>query len=150
MASAQKRDQLTIFHAGGFQEMEWRDWDRWNAMVDAIETAVADPSIAPRPSWQDSIRSMELAEAAKRSIEKRRVSGMDYQEFTEDVGFKGTMTLIGCGMIWLILLLLGISIWIPWAAIAIVPMLVVFLAVWLVRQFMSGSPTATGGASSKR
>ena len=39
---------------------------------------------------------------------------MDYQEANEEVGFKGTMTLLGCGMLWGVIVILLLSRWYPW------------------------------------
>jgi len=47
----------------------------------------------PLLTWQDAVRGLELDDAARRSVEKRRSSLMEYQEANEEVGFKGTMTL---------------------------------------------------------
>ena len=67
-------------------------------------------------------------DALRRSVEKRRTSGLEYQEISEEVGSKGTLTLIGCGMIWVILLIFGLSIWVPAVRWAIVPLLLGYLA----------------------
>ena len=64
---------------------------------------------ADLPSWLDEIRAAELDDAARRSIERRRAVTLEYQEVSEDVGFKGTMTLVGCGLIWFIPVLLILS-----------------------------------------
>ena len=58
---------------------------------------------------------------------------MDYQEASEEVGFKGTMTLVGCGLLWCVLLLLILSAWFPKVGWLIIPVLVLFLALQLLR-----------------
>ena len=52
------------------------------------------------------MRCLELDDAARRSVARRRASALEYQEATEEAGFKGTMTLLGCGLLWVSLLLL--------------------------------------------
>ena len=59
-----------------------------------------------RPAWLDAVRGLELDDAARRSVERRRSSVLEYQEASEETGFKGTMTLVGCGLIWAMLILL--------------------------------------------
>jgi predicted dehydrogenase len=89
-------------------------------------------------SWQDTVRALELDDAARRSIERRRASMLEYPEASEEVGFKGTMTLVGCGMLWGILLLLILSRWVPQVGWLIVPLLVVFLALQFLRYLIPG------------
>jgi hypothetical protein len=105
---------------------------RWARLVSAIESG------KPGLTWQDEVRALELQDALRRSVEKRRTSSLEYQEISEEVGNKGTLTLIGCGMIWLILLVVGMSIWWPPIRWAIVPLLggyLVLLAMnWLARK----------------
>jgi len=81
----------------------------------------------PRLSWRDAIRAAELDDAAARSIVKRRAVLLEYQEANEEVGFKGTMTLIGCGLLWVVLLLLILANWLPWVMWLILPVIVIFL-----------------------
>jgi hypothetical protein len=58
---------------------------------------------------------------------------LEYPEATEEVGFKGTMTLVGCGVLWACLLLLVFSHWVPWLGWAIAPVLIVFLGLQTLR-----------------
>ena len=93
--------------------------------------------------WLDEIRSLELDDAAL--VPRRRASTMEYQEASEEVGFKGTMTLVGCGLIWIVLLLLLLSAWAPAIRYLIPPVLLAFLAVQALRWFVGrkadeGSP----------
>jgi predicted dehydrogenase len=80
-----------------------------------------------RPIWEDAVRSLELDDAARRSVERRRASTLEYPEANEEVGFKGTMTLVGCAVLWVMLLLLILSIWVPVFGRFILPALGVFL-----------------------
>ena len=82
---------------------------------------------------QDEIRALELNELARRSIERRRAYTLDFQEATEEVGFKGTMTLVGCALLWLIPVVLLLSAWLPWLGWLIVPVLLAFLALQLLK-----------------
>ncbi len=87
-------------------------------------------------TWQDAIRAAELDDAARRSVERRRVSTLDYPEATEEASFKGTMTLIGCGMLWIMLVLLVLSRWFPVLLVVIVIMLTVFLCLQVLRAIV--------------
>jgi predicted dehydrogenase len=136
---------------GETHEEAWDAWDPWPALVALFEAAVASADAKgleggkaasprtqyPRPlSWQDAVRCLELDDAARRSVQRRRASPMEYQEASEEVGFKGTMTLIGCGLIWLTILIVILANWFPKAPWAIVPLLAVFLGLqafrWIV------------------
>src|SRR5207248_11338025 len=84
-------------------------------------------------SWQDAIRCLELDDGARRSVEKRRVAQMEYPEASEEVTFKGTMTLVGCALLWGIILLVILSRWITWLGWAVGPVLGLFLLMQLLR-----------------
>ena len=110
--------------------------DRWSALAQVLDSALSSANASPLLSWQDEIRALELDDALKRSVEKRRSSSMDYAEVNEEASARGTITLIGCGMIWLMLLIFGLSIWVPWIRWLVVPMLVGFLALLAFRWFV--------------
>jgi hypothetical protein len=97
------------------REESWPIWDPWPVLVELFERRAESPSVesaVERPSWQDTIRSLELDDAARRGVEKRRSTVMEYQEATEEVGFKGTMTLVGCAFVWMVILALIVaSLW---------------------------------------
>jgi predicted dehydrogenase len=127
--------------------LTWPAFDPWPAVVAAFEQAIADWSIAARPapaagaepskrltvSWQDEVRCLELDDAARRSLERRRASTLDYQEASEEVGFKGTMTLVGCLMLWSVLGLVLLSAIFPALGWLIIPVLFAFLGLQLLR-----------------
>lgn len=126
--------------AGGEPHEEyWERWDPWPVLVEVFEQAVARTASAkgrPRLAWQDAIRALELDDAARRSVERRRSSTLEYPEATEEVGFKGTMTLVGCSLVWAVLLLLILSVWWPRLGFLILPLLVVFLSLQFLRYFL--------------
>jgi predicted dehydrogenase len=119
---------------------------REQAHTTATRSAVAGLATPARGAltWQDEIRCLELDAAARRSLRRRRSSTLEYQEATEEAGFKGTMTLVGCSLIWLSLVLLILSVWVPWLAWAIIPVFGLFLALQLLRWVLPASTTAKG------
>jgi len=129
------RDEL-----GELREEAWDAWDPWPALAARFEAATA--GAAGSPSWLDAVRGLELDDAARRGVERRRSSVLDYQEASEEVGFKGTMTLVGCGLLWALLLLLAASYWMPALRWVIVGLLVLFLGMQLLRYLI---PRQKGG-----
>jgi hypothetical protein len=66
---------------------------------------------------------------------------LEYQEATEEVGFKGTMTLVGCALLWVVLLLVVLTAWVPWLRWVIMPLIVVFLGLQLLRYALPKRPS---------
>ncbi len=95
---------------------------------------------APTLTWQDEIRCLELDEAARRSLFRRRTTILEYQEANEEVGFKGTMTLVGCGLLWIILVVLILSAWLPSLVFVIPPLLVIFLGLQFLQFLTKKTP----------
>jgi predicted dehydrogenase len=149
--------------AGELHEEAWERWDPWPALVAEFEAAVAlsrkspeEASARPEITWQDAVRGLELDDAARRSVERRRSSVLEYQEASEEVGFKGTMTLVGCLVVWLLPLVLlatrlipavgwvelpgGRWIYIPHVSWLIVPALAIFLGLQLLRYLIPKQP----------
>jgi hypothetical protein len=93
-----------------------------------------------RLSWNDAVRCQELDDAARRSVERRRAHTLDYQEASEEVGFKGTMTLVGCGILLVSIVLLILSVWLPRVGWLIVPLLGGFLLLQTLRSIASRGP----------
>jgi hypothetical protein len=98
--------------------------------------------------WQDELRALELDDAARRSVERGRSNTLDLQETTEEATFKGTMTLVGCSLIWLSVIVLILSVWFPILAWLIVPLFGVFLVMQTLRWIVPKSeatvpPTAS-------
>lgn len=144
--------RLTFTDAAGASQTEsWPALDPWPALVEVFETALArlaqqratavpggtandSLTATGRLGWQDEVRALELDDAVRRSVSRRRATKLEYQEATEEASFKGTMTLLGCSLLWISLLLLVLSIWAPWLGWLILPVFGVFL----VLQFLRG------------
>jgi len=118
---------------GEREVQDWPTWNPWPKMVEVLERAFAGDSEDARISWQTATRCLELDDAARRSLQHHRVSTLEYAEATEEVGFKSTMALAGCALLWVVLLLYILALWVPWLAWVILPVLVFFLALQLLR-----------------
>ncbi|MCI0642990.1 MAG: hypothetical protein L0Y72_10845 [Gemmataceae bacterium] len=129
---------------GKENEETWPEWNPWASLVEVFEQKVAGtlrvPSVSDGTrsvpatlSWNDALRGLELDDAARRSLERRRASTLEYQEATEEASFKGTMTLVGCGLLWVSLALLILSVWVPALGWLILPVFGLFLAMQLLR-----------------
>src|SRR5262249_7149400 len=117
-----------------------------SATEQAITATPAHPWSPPTdlplrlPSWRDAIRCLELDEATRRSVARRRASTLDNQEATEEASFKGAMTLMGCGMLWISVVLLILSVWVPWLGWLIVPVFGLFLVLQAFRWIVPSTP----------
>jgi len=123
------------------------DASTYTSIAERFEAAVAELPFTPRAApgagrnvadphvlnWMDEVRALELDDAARRSVARRRASTLDYQEASEEVGFKGTMTLVGCGLLWGVIVLLFLSVWFPQLGWLILPVVAVFLGMQLLR-----------------
>jgi hypothetical protein len=134
---------------GTIRTETWDAFDPWLAILERFELAVLEASLKrsapghpndasltgtpPVLGWQDELRALELDDAARRSAERGRCNTLDLQETTEEATFKGTMTLVGCSLIWLTLIVLILSMWLPMLAWLIVPFFAVFLAMQALR-----------------
>jgi predicted dehydrogenase len=129
---------------GAVREEAWDGWNPWPALVEAFEEAVSRRA-GPPLSWQDEVRCLELDDAARRSLARRRTSTLEYQTATEEASFKGTMTLFGCALLWASLALLILSVWVPWMGWLIAPLFGLFLALQLLRWALPGRPEQAAG-----
>jgi predicted dehydrogenase len=128
---------------GSAREETWDSWNPWPALVEVFEAALAAGNGGRGPlSWTDEVRCLELDDAARRSVARRRASTLEYQTATEEASFKGTMTLVGCGMLWGSLVLLILSYWVPWLGWLIAPLFCLFLALQLFRWAIPSRPEA--------
>jgi predicted dehydrogenase len=139
LASPVKVDRLSLHRDAPADAIQREKPAVRSAAIAAAPAATATRTAsggAPDLSWQDEVRCLELDDAARRSVQKRRSSVLDYQVASEEVGFKGTMTLVGCGMLWICLLLLVVSRWAPAVGWIIFPVLFVFLGLQLLRYLI--------------
>lgn len=85
---------------------EFPAWNPAAAAIERLERAIAEPTAAS--AWVDASRSIELAETIERSLRKGRTVELHYEDYTEESTFKGTMASLGCGLLMLGLVLLGL------------------------------------------
>jgi predicted dehydrogenase len=128
---------------GEHGEEAWEAHDLWADLVLTFEDALSQrphDANSLQPTWQTAVRALELDDAGRRSVRRRRVSTLEYPEASEEVGFKGTMTLVGCALLWIVLLLAILSHWVYWLGWLIIPVLLFFLGMQLLRWVVPGRP----------
>jgi predicted dehydrogenase len=147
--------RLTLADDAGRAEA-WEPFHPWQALIERFEQAVLaaavrkpepgrpdDASLTKSPpllGWHDELRALELDDAARRSAERGRSNTLDLQEATEEASFKGTMTLVGCSLIWLSVIVLIVSVWVPWLIWLIVPVFGAFLVMQTLRWVVPAQP----------
>ncbi|MSQ94019.1 MAG: hypothetical protein EXR98_05620 [Gemmataceae bacterium] len=147
---------FTDEHGSG-QAEDFKPFHPWTALIERFEEAVrlaaikkpqpgvpADECLTKTPAtlgWHDELRALELDDAARRSAERGRSSTLDLQEATEEASFKGTMTLVGCSLIWLAVIVLILSTWQPWLVWLILPLFAVFLVMQGLRWVVPAEKT---------
>lgn len=97
---------IELTHDGQTQSLAAGPWDPADAALDQLAAALAGEAAVP--NWVDAARSVELMETVDRSLAKGRTIELHYEEYTEQGTFKGTMTSLGCGLLVLAMLLLGV------------------------------------------
>lgn len=97
----------------------------WPSLADALRATLAGQQ-AP-VEWTDAVRCLEVFDAVAESVRRQRIVPLHYQDFTEASSFKGLMTIAGCGIVWIALVLLIIAPWVPKILWAIPAMLAAFL-----------------------
>jgi predicted dehydrogenase len=81
----------------------------WKAAEDALaQLALAMQGAPVEPDWVDAARAVELAETIERSLQKSRTIDLYYEEYTEQSTFKGLMASVGCGLLIVGLLVMGV------------------------------------------
>lgn len=83
--------------------------------------------------WLHATRQFELGDAVDYSIRRERTVSLSYDEFTEQAGFKSIMTALGCGMMWLVILMAILAaLGVPMVHRLVLPMLLGYLALQLL------------------
>jgi predicted dehydrogenase len=127
---------LRIRLADGEEAPDAEPWDATHALASHVDQVFS--GARPRVTWQDATRCLELFEAARQSVRRRRVIPMHYEEFTETANFKSVMASLGCGVLLLALLVL-IALLIfkiplkPWVLGVVLPLLAIFLLLQALR-----------------
>ena len=85
---------LSVGHAG--KDPQRITLDTGNALLRDFEQAVANSS--DNAPWTNMIRSVEIVEAAGRSIRRRRTIDLHFETTSERNQFKTQMTAIGCSL----------------------------------------------------
>lgn len=75
-----------------------------DALFSSMSTVAAPPSGG---SWSDLLRACETVDAARRSLKRRRTIDLHFETASERSQFKTQMTAIGCGVLFVTLLLVG-------------------------------------------
>ncbi len=91
---------------GESRRQEFEAWDAPAASLEELATAIGGGT--PRPDWVDAARAVELAETIDRSLQKARTIELYYEDYTEEATFKGMMTSVGCALLLLGVLMLGL------------------------------------------
>jgi hypothetical protein len=75
----------------------------------AINTTDGEQQLA-MSTWSTATRDMEVADAIELSLEKGRTLDVHQQELTEQLAFRGTMSAIGCGLLFVgFFIFIGVS-----------------------------------------
>lgn len=118
---------LTLQAPGVTRTVTYESTEAWVPLVRRFDEAVTRLKTTPRAApgagspvdlhdglnWLDEVRALELDDAVRQSVKRRRAVTLDFQEANEEVGFKGTMTLVGCALVWLLPLMLLVAAWLP-------------------------------------
>jgi hypothetical protein len=128
--------------------------------IDLAQEMVADFASAVRGDrhvvvWSDAVRAAELADWSWYSLERRRAVDIFHEERGELASFKGRMTSIGCGLIWITLLILiviaaGKGLQLPGMdllAMALAVVWVLFLLFQALRWALPAESANRGGTS---
>jgi myo-inositol 2-dehydrogenase/D-chiro-inositol 1-dehydrogenase len=138
---------------GGEQATDLGFWDARAAALDVLRATMAlpvdaDSRRAPSPSLHDGTRSMELAEAVVRSLRRGRTVDLHYERISEAASFKSIMTSTGCMILLATLVILPLALagpalgfnWTIYIAYLILPILILFTAVQLLRFGIKPEP----------
>ena len=74
-----------------------KDWDDAAEQVQRFSAAVESRS--SESTWRLAARSVEVADALERSMQKGRTIELHFEQFSEESTFRGLMTSLGCGLL---------------------------------------------------
>jgi len=89
------------------RRVTYSDWDDARAPLDMLARGIAGGE--PTPSWYESCRDIETAEAVERSVRRGRTIALHQEEHTEERTFKGIMSVGGCGLLLVALTILVVG-----------------------------------------
>lgn len=87
----------------------------------------------PTATWTDATRCLELFDAARRSVKRKRLVLLDYDAVSESGNFKSTMTALGCATLLFVMVLFFATPSFPFLKYLIPPVLGLYLAMQLLR-----------------
>jgi predicted dehydrogenase len=124
----------TLRHPAGEQRFEAEE--RRGALLARLIEAALDGR--PSATWTDATRCLELFDAARRSVKRKRMVAMDYEAVSETGNFKSTMTALGCVVLLIIMTLFYLTPTLPFAKYLIIPILALFLGLqalrWIIKD----------------
>jgi len=106
MAGPDQPWNLEVLRGSQRTSEAFASWDPAAELLDVFAGGIRGGTITP--DWIDACRSVELAETIERSLKKNRTIELYYEDYTEQGTFKGTMTSLGCGLLLLAMILLGV------------------------------------------
>ncbi|MBI2826183.1 MAG: hypothetical protein HYX69_16000 [Planctomycetia bacterium] len=101
LPAAGEPSRLEIVRGGETRNESIPAWSPPAAAIAQLQAAMAGRQAAP--TWPDACRDVELAESIARSLAKGRTIELHNEEHSEHGTFKGTMTSLGCGLLWAVL-----------------------------------------------
>jgi len=118
---------------------EWPAWDPKTAILRTLGAARSDDAL--HPNLTDATKAMELATAARSSLERGRTVELHEMEVSEAGNFKAVMTSVGCLLLIIVLVLMPLALAGPalgfqgtiYIAYLIPPLLIVFLVLQLLK-----------------
>ncbi len=101
---------LTVTGSGGQRIVRSDATDSARQSADMLDAFSETAQGSPRgPAWGDLIRACDVVDAARRSVTRRRTIDIHFETTSERSQFKSHMTAIGCGVLFLtVLLVLGL------------------------------------------
>lgn len=115
---------------------------RGEMLAEVVRSAQAGQ---PRLTWTDGTRCLELFDAVRRSVRRKRLVQMDYDAVSETGNFKSTMTALGCMILLVVIVLFFATPTFSFLQYFIPPLLILFLLLQLLR-WVARDPPGEGSA----